>query len=80
MPREMPQSDKEDEFTWEALMKIPAQHDAIMSQNVRYRCICIVEMTLHILFVLVLFYTYLLSYFLCLHFDRIHNMRCSTTM
>ena len=63
MPREMSQFDKEDEFTWEALMKILAQHDAIISQNVRYRCICIVEMTSHILFVLLLFYPYLLSYF-----------------
>jgi hypothetical protein len=63
MLREMLQGDKEDEFTWEGLMKIPTQHDAIIIENVRYKCICIVEMTLHILFVLVLFYSYLLYYF-----------------
>ena len=39
MSREMSEGDKEDEFTLEALMKIPAQHDAIISQNIRYRCV-----------------------------------------
>jgi len=34
MSREMSEGDKEDEFTLEALMKIPAQHDAIISQNI----------------------------------------------
>ncbi|ONM32718.1 E3 ubiquitin-protein ligase RGLG1 [Zea mays] len=35
MLREMLQGDKEDEFTWEGLMKIPTQHDAIIIENVR---------------------------------------------
>ncbi|ONM20927.1 E3 ubiquitin-protein ligase RGLG1, partial [Zea mays] len=34
MSRETSQGDKEGKFTLEALMKIPAQHDAIISQNI----------------------------------------------
>ncbi|KAJ1288967.1 hypothetical protein BS78_02G129500 [Paspalum vaginatum] len=34
MSKEMSQGEKEDEFALEALMKIPAQHDAIISQKI----------------------------------------------
>ncbi|WVZ63112.1 hypothetical protein U9M48_012775 [Paspalum notatum var. saurae] len=34
MSKEMSQGEKEDEFALEALMKIPAQHDAVISQNI----------------------------------------------
>ncbi|PWZ36926.1 E3 ubiquitin-protein ligase RGLG2 [Zea mays] len=43
MSRETSQGDKEGKFTLEALMKIPAQHDAIISQNIRNKFILLYE-------------------------------------